>query len=127
MVNENQKDSWELEHSEPHKGDTVLNSDELQSDVGKLNPNKPEDYSWAIEEDSIDADNITPEIPRELWNKFIWDAVRAAIPGSQTKDDVIRKVKLWNTHNNPQLPEADLVRKVLWALRVFDDSPFKRF
>lgn len=82
---------------------------------------------WDIEPDSIDAENITPEIPKELWNSFIWEAVRAAIPGSKTKDDVIRKVKQWNTHNNPRIPETELVRKVLWALRTFDDSPWKRF
>ena len=86
-----EKNPWDLEHSEPQKGDSVLNSDELQGDVGQPNPDKPEDSAWDMEPDSIDAENITPEIPKELWNSFIWEAVRAAIPGSKTKDDVIRK------------------------------------
>lgn len=91
--------------------------------------NETKNNSWELESgidpDSIDADNINPEIPKDLWDGFLWDAVRAAIPGSRTKEDVIRKVKQWNSHNNPQIPETELVRKVLWALKTWD-TPFKR-
>lgn len=103
MSNETEKDPWELESG--------INPDRTDAD--------------GIDTDAIDADNIKPEIPKDLWDSFLWEAVRAAIPVSNTKEDVIRKVKLWNTHNNPQIPETELVRKVLWALRAWD-SPFKR-
>lgn len=86
--------------------------------------NQTEKDPWELEPgrdpDEIDADNINPEIPRELWDSFLWQAVRAAIDVSNTKEEVIRRVKLWNTHNRPQLPEVSLVRKTLWALKNLD-------
>jgi len=138
MANENKRDSWELENGIPHRDAEESNSDEIQKDTPqtdlddtKKDARRAEAYDpandpWHIDPDDIDADYITPQIPRALWDSFIWQAVRVAIPGSETRDDVIRKVKQWNTHNNPQIPETDLVRKVLWALRTFDDSPWKK-
>ena len=71
--------------------------------------------SWEPE-DGLDVENINPEIPRELWDKFTWKAVRAAIEVADTKREVFRLMKLWNKHNDPQLPEAELIRKTQWCL-----------
>ena len=78
--------------------------------------------AWDIEPDSIDADNINREIPKELWDGLLWLAVKAAIEVSNTKEEVLRKVKVWNTHNDPCLPEKTLVQKALWAMRTWDNK-----
>lgn len=84
--------------------------------------NATENNAWDIEPDSIDADNINREIPKELWDNLLWLAVKAAIAMSETKEEVLRRVKLWNTHNDPQLPEKTLVQKTLWAMRTWDNK-----
>ena len=71
-------------------------------------------------EDSLDVENINPEVPKELWDNLVWQAIRAAIDVSDTKQEVLRQVKLWNTKNDPQLPEKELTQKVLWALRKWE-------
>ena len=64
-------------------------------------------------EDGIDSENINLEVPKELWDTLVWQAIRAAIEVSQTKEEVLRKVKLWNTSNNPQLSEKGLIQKAI--------------
>ena len=68
-------------------------------------------------EDGIDAENINPEVLKELWDSLVWQAVRAAIDVSGSKEEVLRRVKLWNTNNNPQLSEKELIQKAIWALQ----------
>lgn len=80
----------------------------------EINPN-----NWKPEDD-IDSENINPEIPRELWDSLVWQAIKKAIDQSDTKENVFRLVKLWNTKNDPQLPEKELIQKVIWALQNWD-------
>lgn len=75
--------------------------------------------SWDPE-DGIDAENINPEVPQEVSESLVWTAIRVAIDASETKEEVLRRVKGWNKDNNPELPEKELVQKVLWALRKWD-------
>jgi len=90
-------------------------------------PEKIATDAWDLEEeekapptDSINTETINPEIPRELWDNLLWQATRMAIDVSETKEEVIRRVKRWNKQNNPQLDEKGLVQKVLWALSKWD-------
>jgi len=85
----------------------------------------PWELEPGIDPDAIAADNINREIPKDLWDGHLWKAVKAAIEDSNTKEDVVRKVKRWNTYNDPQLPETELVQKILWALEKWD-TKFKR-
>jgi len=78
--------------------------------------------TWALEPDDIDADNINPEIPKELWDSLAWKAIRVAIETSDAKEEVLRRVKKWNTHNNPRMPEKQLVQKSLWAMRNWENK-----
>ncbi len=78
-----------------------------------------EPSAWEPEDD-IDAENINPEVSKELWDTLVWQAVRSAIEVSQTKEEVFRRVKQWNTKNDPQLPEKELIQKIIWALRKWD-------
>ncbi len=87
-------------------------------------PDETSTDSWEPA-DGIDAENINPEVPRGLWDSLVWQAIRAAIDVSDTKQDVIRTVKLWNTSNDPQLPERELVQKTIWAMRKWD-TKFRR-
>jgi hypothetical protein len=93
--------------------------------------NKPVNGTWETEDsnddldDTIDAENINPEIPEENWDSLVWLAIKAAIEVSETKEAVLRKVKKWNVNNDPPLPEKEVVQKVLWALRKWD-SKFHR-
>lgn len=82
-------------------------------------PDETATESWETE-DEIDAENINPEVPKELWDSLVWQAIRTAIDVSQTKEEVLRKVKQWNNKNNPRLPEKELIQKVIWALHNWD-------
>jgi len=84
-------------------------------------PNDTSTDSWDPE-DSIDAENISTEIPDESRDGLLWQAIKAAINVSDTKKDVLRKVKLWNTYNDPQLSETELFQKTTWALRKWDSK-----
>jgi len=75
--------------------------------------------SWEPEDD-LDAEHINPEIPKKLHKSFVWSAIQVAIEVSDTKEEVIRRVKGWNKHNNPLFPEDSLVRMVIWAIKNWD-------
>ena len=83
--------------------------------------------AWELEKDSVKivGENINPEVPRNLWGPLVWRTIRDVIEKSETKEEVFQRMKLWNTHNNPQLPETELIKKVLWALQKWD-TKFKR-
>lgn len=82
--------------------------------------NENERDPWELEKgfphDYIGAPNITPETPQKQWKPLFWRAVRASIPCSMTEEDVFRKMKLWNSANNPQVPEKRLEKMVRWAI-----------
>ena len=96
----------------------------------------PEDTAssaWEPEEEKADdvsgnnlaAENINAEVPRSLWDNLLWQTTRVAIDESDTKEEALKKIKIWNTGNSPKLPEKELVQKVLWAFRKWD-SKFRR-
>lgn len=86
--------------------------------------NENEKDSWEleseIEHDRIYSPNINPEVPKELWDNHLWEAVRATIRICMTREEVLRMVKRWNMDNNPRISELELVRKTLWALNTWD-------
>jgi len=61
--------------------------------------------------DGLDVENITPEIPKDLWDSFAWRAIRRAFQVSATKDDVFKRLKVWNKDNNPQLLKKNSSRR----------------
>ena len=72
--------------------------------------------------DGLDVENITPEIPKDLWDSFAWRAIRRAFQVSAIKDDVFKRLKLWNKDNNPHLLEKELIQKAIWALSHFENK-----
>ena len=73
-------------------------------------------------EEGLDAENINPEVPKDLWAGFAWKAIRIALDVSSSKEEVMRRVKVWNSKNNPRLPEPELIQKVVWAFKKWDSK-----
>jgi hypothetical protein len=72
--------------------------------------------------EGLDAENINPEVPKDLWVGFAWKAIRIALDVSSTKEEVMKRVKAWNLKNNPRLPEPELIQKVVWAFKKWDSK-----
>ena len=72
--------------------------------------------------EGLDAENINPEVPKDLWAGFAWKAIRIALDVCSTKEEVMRRVKAWNNKNNPRLPESELIQKVVWAFTKWDSK-----
>ena len=72
--------------------------------------------------DGLDAENINPEVPKDLYAGFAWKAIRIALDVCSTKEEVMRRVKAWNNKNNPRLPESELIQKVVWAFTKWDSK-----
>jgi hypothetical protein len=80
--------------------------------------------SWNTEsEDGSELllEQIIPDIPRELWDDIIWRVLRELISVSNSDNEVLTKIKQWNSNNDPQVPEKELFSKALWALRKWPD------
>lgn len=120
MVNKNEKDYWVIDYSHQHRGEEEPNSDAAKENIEQPKPGEAEKDAWELEvglpPDYIGAPNITPETPKERWKPLFWRAVRASVQRSITEEDVLRKMKLWNTANNPQVPEKRLEEMVQWAI-----------
>ena len=89
---------------------------------GAIKPKSDEDDRdpWGLEKgrppDWIGVPNITPETSSEDSRRLFWRAVRRSARLSFTEEDVLRKMKLWNSASNPQISEKRLEEKVRWAV-----------
>ena len=84
-----------------------------------MGSDETETTAWKPEDD-IEAENINTEIPRDLWDTLLWQALRIAIDAGETKEQVLRMIKAWNSRNTPRIPDKDLIQKVIWALGKWD-------
>lgn len=87
---------------------------------------KIDNDDWHTEDDSLEADNINPEVPKELWDSFTWKAIKESFSKSRSAQEALTKVRKWNEGNSPKIPERSLLKKFKWALENFDDVPFPR-
>ena len=76
-------------------------------------------------ETGLDVEQITPDIPETTWDQLVWQALRAAIEISNTKKEVFQLMRDWNGRNDPKLKQANLDKKVIWALANWDNK-FRR-
>jgi len=82
---------------------------------------KPTLTDWVLEDsDNIDAENITPATPVTSRRHRVWVAIRVAMDVGGTKDDVMRRLEVWNSKNDPQISEDALRRMVEWAYDHWD-------
>ena len=95
------------------------------TEKGDDNDNPGDINSEDSNDDDAAAENISPDIPPDLWNDLVWSAIRVAIDKSSTRDDVFKWMKDWNDKNNPHLSQKEVDKKTLWALRHWDNK-FRR-
>lgn len=74
----------------------------------------------------IDAPNINPAMPKEMWDTLVWGALRVIFPVVETEEEAWEKAGEWNSQNNPPLPAKRLATKVSWALRTWDHNLKKK-
>lgn len=95
---------------------------ETETDDGCDNPDgvNPESF-----DDGLTAANISPDIPKYLWDNLVYSAIRKAIDTSSTIKEVFEWMAEWNKNNNPQLPQKHVDKLTLWALGKWD-TKFRR-
>jgi hypothetical protein len=77
----------------------------------------PWELEKGLDPDYIGTPNIPPQTPEKECKRLFWRAVRASTSLSLTEEDVLRKMKLWNSANNPRVPEKRLEEMVRWAIK----------
>ena len=108
MVNEPNKNAWELESGKPQR-----NAEEPKPDEAEKSPWEPES---GIDRDRLYSPNIIPEVPKGQHKDYVLQAAREAIHIAETRGHVYMLVRQWNKDNEPQEPALDLARLIEWAL-----------
>jgi len=83
------------------------------------NRDKDQKQAW---DGPINAGNITPDTPEELWGTLALMALDQITEVSETVEEVIGRSALWDKGNNPHLPVEFLMSKTFWSLRHWKPS-----
>ena len=108
MVNEPNKNAWELESGKPQR-----NAEEPKPDEAEKSPWELES---GIDRGRLYSPNITPEVPKNEWKNYILQAAREATHIAETRGQVYMLVRQWDEDNKPRVSALDLARLTEWAL-----------
>ena len=129
MANENERDSWELEHGRPHRDAEESNSNAAKEDIEQPESDEAEKSLWepepGIDYGRLYSPNITPEVLKNEWKNYVLQAAKEAIHIAETRGRVYMLVRQWDEDNEPRVPALDLARLTEWALDTWAPE-FKR-
>lgn len=87
-------------------------------------PDATEKDPWELEEgfpnDWIPTPNITPDVPNEKRNDYVWPAIRWAMLIAENEEHIYTLVEEWNMKNDSRIPDRELRKMIHWAINKWD-------
>lgn len=125
MTSKDQKNPEEQKYTMVHFVDGIPHIHIYYSKiVPEPQPDAAEKDPWELEEgfpsDWIPTPNITPDVPNEKRNDYVWPAIRWAMLIAENEEHIYTLVEEWNMKNDSRIPDRELRKMIHWAINKWD-------